>query len=187
MSRGKAIPKGCIDPRDGFDDAAERKFFRSCTSLNAVRLNGQRAIKRGEDPSRVSQYVSMCEREIASFVADAIERGDSDFFGRLAARLKAGPSHIAVDPVAHEISGIWSLWQGRDWLQLWLGIDLYEEDWGKGIAARDRSRIPFPVLKARLAETFPGRRFNDESLRKKAKALGVKFPAAGRPKKSRQF
>ena len=165
MARIKGKAKGGDPAHGGIREDAAR-FIDACRCLPAIRRETALAKARGKDLSSYD-FPREQERKIADLAAAALFRRDADFFRQIACRIEAAPIHGNVDEVTANIQAIWGLAQ-RPW------------DPDKA----PRKSMLFRELLSELEECLPGRRFTEKRIREKAKALGVVFAGAGRPRKS---
>jgi len=183
MPRIKGKDKGETDPYDGSIRSDVKDLLHKCKLVQGLdsqikELGDLKRLWEDRKPSSCSPEVIAEAKslfhglirqreEAAEFVArdiiDALQTRNIEFFKDIVGRLEAAEWLNPVDPIESRINAIWCFLSLR---------------------AVGQPRIPFPKLKHELELTLPGFKFgSDAKLRAKAKKLGVRFLAAGRPKR----
>lgn len=174
MSRIKAKDKGSSNVLDGSvteDAAFILKRYRDFINVRTMREKAPPAAR-----AHLDNFEQRYAADIGQVVLNALHVADHDLFASLARRLKAAPIDGAVDEVAVATRTAWEL------LQL--------KAHAPHMVKADRP-FPDPDFRVRLVEVLelvqemlPGRSIDADAFRRKAKQLGVRLVAAGRPRKT---
>jgi hypothetical protein len=121
--------------------------------------------------------IQRLEREIGHVLCGVIRESDTAMLGSLARRLEASCPRCPVDVLDSAIATAWGVVKFR-----------YTKAHPSDILA-DGARVSARELTALVREILPGQRFGDGNtgekiIREHAKALGVRFLSAGRPRKT---